>query len=213
METNEIIPTWQKRLDADYQRKVGEFVSREVIHCASTLIYELMQKAEEFPEYQDDLYSLSVNRQEKVSGNQYRLIVDCDERGEFACSVYQINEDGEDGKGVAGFVKSEYSAVQAFCEEYGDPRTTEAWEQYFYETGIDKQVVIIGCSDDPEIEEEESEVFEHWIVTDWLGRKLEEAGETVVFNFMGLTIWGRTCTGQAIQLDDVICNIYDSLNS
>ena len=33
-----------------------KFVNREVIHLASTLVYELAKKAEEFPDYQDDLY-------------------------------------------------------------------------------------------------------------------------------------------------------------
>ena len=38
----------------------------------------------------------------------------------------------------------------------------------------------------------------------WLGDKLLEKGERVVKDFYGLTIWGRTCTGQAISMDSVI---------
>lgn len=58
----------------------------------------------------------------------------------------------------------------------------------------------------------EREVFEHWIVTDWLGRQLEAQGECVERDFYGLTIWGRCTTGQAILLDDVICRIFDDLS-
>lgn len=54
--------------------------------------------------------------------------------------------------------------------------------------------------------------YEHWIVSDWLADKLAERGEMVLKDFLGLTIWGRTTTGQAIALDAVICDIWDSIN-
>lgn len=57
------------------------------------------------------------------------------------------------------------------------------------------------------------EVFEHWIVSEWFADKLEAAGEVIEKDFHGLTIWGRTCSGQAILLDSVICDIYDALQS
>lgn len=50
------------------------------------------------------------------------------------------------------------------------------------------------------------EAYEYWIVTEWLGRKLEQQGEMVA-DFMNMTIWGRGCTGQAIKLDWVISKI------
>lgn len=58
------------------------------------------------------------------------------------------------------------------------------------------------------LDPEYSEIYEHWIVSDWLGRKLSERGH-VVESYLGLTIWGRPCTGQAIYMDGVmeqICN-------
>ena len=48
-----------KRIDYDSpvnQDIKRKFVEREVIHCASMLVYELAQKAEHFPDYEDDLY-------------------------------------------------------------------------------------------------------------------------------------------------------------
>lgn len=56
------------------------------------------------------------------------------------------------------------------------------------------------------------EVFEHWIVSDWLADMLAEKGEPVDKDFSGLTIWGRTTTGQAIALDAVIVSICADLN-
>lgn len=52
-----------------------------------------------------------------------------------------------------------------------------------------------------------TEAYEHWIVSDWLATKLEEHGEMVIRDFMGLTIWGRPTTGQAIYIDCVISEI------
>ena len=57
-----------------------------------------------------------------------------------------------------------------------------------------------------DIEPDEHEVYEHWIVTDYFARKLKEQGETVG-EVCGLTIWGRCATGQAISMDGVITRI------
>ena len=44
------------------------------------------------------------------------------------------------------------------------------------------------------------QVYEHWIVSSWLARKLKARGY-VVGELCGLTIYGRTCTGQSMSLD------------
>ena len=44
------------------------------------------------------------------------------------------------------------------------------------------------------------EVFEHWLVSDWLLNKLEKLEEPILKTDLE-TWWGRTCTGQAICLD------------
>lgn len=51
------------------------------------------------------------------------------------------------------------------------------------------------------------EALEHWIVSDRLADKLAAKGEMILKDFYGLTIWGRTCSGQAILLDGVIEDI------
>jgi hypothetical protein len=51
-----------------------------------------------------------------------------------------------------------------------------------------------------------NEVYEHWVVSDWLQRKLASHGE-ITGDFGGLTIWGRCCTGQSISMDHVIREI------
>lgn len=63
------------------------------------------------------------------------------------------------------------------------------------------------------VEPHQREVYEHWIVSDWLAAKLEEQGEQVDTDFAGLTVWARTCTGQAILLDSVICAIVRNIHA
>lgn len=55
------------------------------------------------------------------------------------------------------------------------------------------------------------EVFEHWIVSEWLADRLAEKGEKVDKDFSGLVIWARTTTGQAISSDGVIEEIHAEL--
>lgn len=57
-----------------------------------------------------------------------------------------------------------------------------------------------------EPEPEPQEIYEYWIVSPQLGEKLRDKGEPVLERRDGW-IWGRTCTGQAILLDNVISEI------
>lgn len=52
----------------------------------------------------------------------------------------------------------------------------------------------------------DSEIFEWWLVSSYLARKLQEQGE-VVIDALGCHWWGRTTSGQAIYLDNVIQEI------
>lgn len=57
-----------------------------------------------------------------------------------------------------------------------------------------------------ELEEEQEnpqEIYEWWVVSNWLAEKLEEYGEPILKSDYE-TWWGRTCTGQSITLDYVI---------
>ena len=84
---------------------------------------------------------------------------------------------------------------------------------YEYET---REALIDWYFDDMswDINQYRSEVFEHWIVTCWLGKKLQEHDETVVEDVLGISyIWCRSTTGQAIHCDCVIQEIYNDLIS
>ncbi len=63
-----------------------------------------------------------------------------------------------------------------------------------------------NVSTDEEVEEirndgsDINEVYEHWLVSDWLLEKLREQEEPILETDYE-TWWGRTCSGQAIKLD------------
>lgn len=52
------------------------------------------------------------------------------------------------------------------------------------------------------------EIYEYWAVDDTLAYHLEERGEVVAKDFVGLTVWGRPTTGQSISMDGVIEEIF-----
>lgn len=138
-----------------WQNEVGQFVGREVIWCASTLVGELVK----LEQYTDDLLPVCVSEDWIEAAEE--------ESGEWA------GVDAEDEDRARDIARE-------FCEERGiDPHVHEA--------------------------------YEHWIVSDWLANKLEERGEMVIRDFLGLTIWGRCTTGQAICMDHVINAIYYDL--
>lgn len=64
-----------------------------------------------------------------------------------------------------------------------------------------------------DVEPYQREVYEHWIVSDWLADKLAEHGEKVDKDFAGLTVWARTCTGQGIANDSVLITIHAELTA
>lgn len=54
---------------------------------------------------------------------------------------------------------------------------------------------------------DEREIYEYWLVSDWLAEQLSNKGEIIETNFYGLCVWGRTTTGQAVKMDSVIQEI------
>jgi len=62
-----------------------------------------------------------------------------------------------------------------------------------------------------DIEPYQRDVFEHWIVSDWLADKLASKGEKVDRDFAGLTVWARTTTGQSIACHWVLEQITKEL--
>lgn len=58
----------------------------------------------------------------------------------------------------------------------------------------------------------DTEIFQFFIVSDWLADKLSEIDEPVAKDFYGVSWWGRTCCGQAIEADGTIQKILENIS-
>ncbi len=116
--------------------------------------------------------------------------------------------------------KSEVLSMEFVDLFYSQPDYDGAKEDHIYELPeeeIRELTKEYGVDDLDDVDAEEfcnienldphwCEPFEFWIVTDYFGEKLKEKGE-IVEDFLGFTIWGRQCSGQAILLDGVVSEI------
>lgn len=95
--------------------------------------------------------------------------------------------------------------------DIGDGQNADWRWQHPEDLGPGEPDARTAC-EEAKLEPHQREVFEHWIVGDWLADKLTEVGEKVDKDFAGLTIWARTTSGQAIAADSVIERICADLN-
>lgn len=95
-----------------------------------------------------------------------------------------------------------------YCAEGGDD-----WAPYWAKDGRTFDTAEEACASE-NIDPYDHEVFEHWIVSDWLADRLTAKGEKCDKDFAGLTVWARTTTGQGIACDHVMqeiaCDLWPS---
>lgn len=178
-----------KYLDADYQRAVSEFVSREVRARANTLIHTLS----------DGYGSETSNREiSELCEKAFELSCPVDDWAEPASDHVRTlsREDVTEWLGEWGFAVKDDEPIE-------DLRTAMILQ--IAENGEQQY-----CEDE-NLNPYQIEIYEHWIVSKWLAEMLAEKGEKVDMDFDGLIIWGRPTTGQAISIDHVICKIYDEM--
>ena len=165
---------------------IQQFTEREVIYCVSSLIDELRKKENCIDiDTVIELYKGPID----YGSAKYELELEHDLVFKHYCT-----EDNQYYFGVRN-----KDAVWKIDPIHNDEETAiyEWFEAYH---GGD-------------LEDYRSEILEHYIVTDWLANKLEALGETVVRDFMGLTIYCRPCTGQALHCDWPLQQIYQDLIS
>ena len=165
---------------AEYQNAVSDFVRREVYHCMSGLVH-----------------TLATYYGERVTGDLSDLCEEAFELSDLCEEAFELSTPIDDWEEAA---IGEGWECDGLGWTYNNPETGE----------LLREATAQGACEDHDIEPYRREIYEHWIVSDWLAEKLEAKGERV--GPLGdLTIWGRTTTGQAIMLDRVICDIYDEV--
>jgi hypothetical protein len=168
------------RLVDEYARRM---VGEDVRYCVSGLVSDLIKNAFQRDSVidEDDAGTLAAR---EPDADDYR---DADD-GTNGIAVVETQEDG------ATFWRWSITDSDGDVSDEGEEDDElDAWREAFEAAGLDRP--------------EGNEIYEHWLVTGWLARRLRDAGESVVDDVAGLTIWGRATTGQAIYMDSVIQRI------
>ena len=136
------------------------------------------------------------NQNSEVNQNIKRKFVD---REVMACFSYEMDE----------ILKAEivsYDDIENLYE-YSCPQCGEVIKE---DGEGDFTCTVDNCDytapDSHMLDQEPQEIFEWWIVTEFLYNKLKDKGEPVL-EWGNNYYWGRTTTGQAILLDSVISSI------
>lgn len=107
---------------------------------------------------------------------------------------------------IGGKVNFEDAAIEA---GWTYDRLGEVWKHPSIKDISGRPYLAVDAEDacqESNVEPHYNEVYECWAVTERLGELLESHGENVQ-DIGGTTVWGRTTTGQAIWMDDVIQKI------
>ena len=187
-----------KYCNGDYQNAVSKMVDREVHACASYLVQLLNnQEAHNPSEYSQELMDVCISYTDNSTE-----IEECEEKIEELENERDENQSFyEELPGGAHWINDLwYDMLIDYCD-YQMEHDETTYNELIAAVESEKQ-------DLEQDQDEPNEAYEHWIVSDWLGRQLKDNGQ-MVEDIAGLTIWGRTTTGQSIMLDYVICNIFD----
>lgn len=188
-----------KHKSAEYQRAVAQMIDREVYANVSGLITTLAPG-----------FGTTLNPAHEIEGATEIYSV-FSQAWELAYPI----EDYEGAAQEAGWEHGGDGAGFWFHKPtWGSWKSAASWSGTNEEPdGPDDNSTLYDTAEEvcngENIEPQQREVYEHWIVSPWLADKLEAKGEKVDRDFAGLTIWARTCTGQAIALDSVICEVFD----
>lgn len=215
-------------MDQNIQELASKLVQEHVICCVSSLIEGLMKVSNEL-DYKlfadafdidiDDLQSLCQRPDYETAASDFIFndadVVDlesvADEEGcwedivaEIAPEVVEDTEEGEDSvttyytyAGTSESFEDEDEAKESAIESVMPAIREAVWKNV-----TDYESVCTNHG----LDYEYTDVYEHWVVSDWLSRRLAEKGE-VIGEVCGLTIWGRCTTGQSISIDAVVSGI------
>ena len=182
-----------------FQRACGFWVERNIGQCVSSLMYDVGRNLEECSRIFDFDYDEAIGwfQSEDYSEVVSDFIDDAD-----LDDLETIADMVEDWDGIV------YSVLGMSPEEYAAEETSEEDQTEDLKAlrtkvkaliTIDSEYAEIGRHFD--LDPDYDEVYEHWIVnSSWAADDLRAYGQ-IVFEFGGLTIFGRCATGQSLSLD------------
>ena len=201
-----------------FQRVCGAYVGRNVIYCVSSLIYELREVADQLDDY-DTYLTLTGGRPDYEEAARYFIMEDAD-----LSELEEIAEQFGYWSDVVDEVKARFTQLNVPTDEDGDeiddldewcdankellPALRRAVWDLVDAEACGPQWVCEEFVLDPDY----NEPLEHWVIDRYFGRELADCGE-IVEEYLGLLIWGRTCTGQAIYMDGVVENLIKNFDA
>lgn len=109
-------------------------------------------------------------------------------------------------------LRSEFDAIESF-EDYVKRLDKEEDLRYAIVALITNADEYREIGQEFNLEPCYDEIYEHWTINEgFIANTLKEHGQ-VVFDFGGMTIWGRGTTGQSISIDGVIRRIVKELDA
>lgn len=189
--------------ESKFQRACSNFVQREVIYCVSSLIYELREVAERLDDYETYM-TLTGGTPDYEEAAQQFITDDAD--------ISQLEEIADEVSSWAEITEAAGVPPDADVDEWleDNPDGLHAIRSYTWGAVTDPEHFEWVCNEF-DLEPEYGEIYEHWIVTTHLARLLQQHGH-IVEDYLGLTVWGRPTTGQAISMDGVIREIVRDLD-
>jgi hypothetical protein len=192
-------------------------VETDVIYCVSSLIYELTQNYDvvSILKIEDDINAINECFDWDEPAERH-----IDEMDRDDLIGYLEGQDVEHGA-TDGDEDDDDDDLEANGIEITDRMRNERKPRELLPTTDDLRKMAVtamreqGSKDFCEefrIDPDQIEVYEHWIVSSWLQRKLAEKGHATG-EVLGLTIWGRPTTGQSISMDSVMLEIANDLEN
>lgn len=172
-------------------RTIQDMIQGEVLCCMSAIVSTLAQGGP-FIETRQKVKPLTLQSMTELCEQAAELCYPIADYEEAAIQAgWQAKAGTLQSAGLWHAIKNAAATdddVTVWCESERD-----AWEE--------------ACRMD-NLEPIDSEVYEHWAITEWFADKLIAAGEKVDKDFGNLCIWARTTTGQGIASDGVVERIY-----
>ena len=185
-----------------FHRACGLWVERNIGQCVSSLMYDVGRNLEECSRIFDFDYDEALGwfQSEDYSEVVSDFIDDAD-----LDDLETIADMVEDWDGIV------YSVLGMSPEEYAAEETSEEDQTEDLKALRTKvKALITNDSEYAEIgrhfnlDPDYDEVYEHWIVnSSWAADDLRAYGQ-IVFEFGGMTIFGRCTTGQSLLLDGCV---------
>lgn len=161
----------------------GQFVKREIVYCLSSVM--------------DEVFSAGLVNYEDIEN----YWVYPEYRGTYA------DFDGGTEEQRQEEIDRLNELLESIEEELHDEDTPPTNTEEI-EAKADKLTAEIEELES--LDQEAQDIYEWWLVTDWMYEKLQEIGEPVL-EWGSLNIWGRGCSGQAILLDYSISKICEGM--